>query len=100
MDAALEDFGIPGTISDEVLNAFGVASLKSDPYQAIWSDLFQFNKCSPPNILVPTLMLQGDQDTYLSEPAQLDLFKRLGCSEKQWVIIPNSDHVVHLLHNK
>jgi hypothetical protein len=50
----MEDFAIPGSIDDEVAQAFGDLSMASDPYKAQWRELHEFNSCNPAHIRIPT----------------------------------------------
>lgn len=100
LEGALEDFTLPGSISDYAADAFGVAALEADPTKVIWADLHELNACNPAQITTPTLLLHGDQDPYVSMNAQRELFERIGCPDKAWTVLPNSDHAVHLLHQR
>ena len=79
---------------------FANSGLSSDPIKVHWDNLHEFNDCAPSKVGVPTLILHGDLDPYTSIDAQRHLFENLGCSDKAWVVLPNSDHAVHLLNDR
>lgn len=95
--AALEDFTLPGTICDEAASAFSTLALKVDPIKAAWDDLHEFNICNPALVHVPTLVMAGSQDPYVSWDAQRELFDRLGTEDKAMCILPGCDHAAHIL---
>ena len=98
--AALEDFTLPGTICDEAAESFGSIALKSDPVKAPWNELHEFNACSPGMVNVPTHVIVGQQDPYVSWDAQRELFERLGTTDKIWTVLPESDHAAHILQRR
>lgn len=95
--AALEDFTLPGTICDEAASAFSTLALEVDPVKAAWDDLHEFNICNPALVHVPTLVMAGSQDPYVSWDAQRELFDRLGTEDKAMCILPGCDHAAHIL---
>ncbi len=95
--AALEDFTLPGTICDEAASAFSTLALEVDPIKVAWDDLHEFNICNPALVHVPTLVMAGSQDPYVSWDAQRELFDRLGTEDKAMCILPGCDHAAHIL---
>ena len=95
--AALEDFTLPGTICDEAASAFSTLALEVDPIKAAWDDLHEFNICNPALVHVPTMVMAGSQDPYVSWDAQRELFDRLGTEDKAMCILPGCDHAAHIL---
>ena len=85
---------------DAAAEAFGRSALTADPIKVHWDNLHEFNDCAPSKVNVPTLLVHGDQDPYTSFAAQRYLFENLGCPDKAWVVLPNSDHAVHLLEDR
>jgi pimeloyl-ACP methyl ester carboxylesterase len=100
-DAAMEDFTIEGTISQETAIAFAEAALISDPHKANWKHLYQFNTLDPARVHVPTLVVAGDQDPYAPLHIQADLFTNLGRgSDRTWSILADADHAAHMLDGR
>lgn len=46
---------------------------------------------------VPTLIIVGAQDPYVSWDAQRELFERLGTEDKAMCVLPGCDHAAHIL---
>lgn len=100
-DAAMEDFTIEGTITQETAVAFAEAALVSDPHKANWKHLYQFNTLDPARVHVPTLVVAGDQDPYAPLHVQADLFTNLGRgSDRTWSILADADHAAHMLDGR
>lgn len=74
LEAALEDFTLPGSISSEAAYAFGNSALLHNPVKVDWNNLHEFNEVSPAYIHTPSLVMHGDIDPYLVKEAQLGLF--------------------------
>jgi pimeloyl-ACP methyl ester carboxylesterase len=97
VEASLEDFTIPGTISADAAHGFSSLAMKSDPIKAAWHELHEFDMCDPSHVNVPTLVIVGSRDPYVRFDAQMSLFERLGTEDKAMYVVPNCDHAVHLL---
>ena len=95
--ASLEDFTLPGTICDEAALTFSKLALTVDKIKAPWDELHEFNICNPALLHIPTLVIVGAQDPYVSWDAQRELFDRLGTEDKQMCILPGCDHAAHIL---
>ncbi|KAL7544993.1 hypothetical protein ACHAWF_008362 [Thalassiosira exigua] len=95
--ASLEDFTLPGTICDEAALTFSKLALAVDPVKAAWDELHEFNVCNPALVHVPTLVIVGAQDPYVSWAAQLELFERLGTEDRAMCVLPGCDHAAHIL---
>mmetsp|Transcript_7768 Transcript_7768/g.12472 ORF Transcript_7768/g.12472 Transcript_7768/m.12472 type:complete len:487 (-) Transcript_7768:253-1713(-) len=94
---SLEDFTLPGTICDEAALTFSSLALAVDPIKAAWDELHEFNILNPALVHVPTLVMMGAQDPYLSWSAQRELFERLGTEDKAMCVLPGCDHAAHIL---
>jgi pimeloyl-ACP methyl ester carboxylesterase len=95
---AIEDFTVQGTIPPEPARLFAEAALVTDPIKAIWKHVYQFNNCDPARVLVPTLVVCGDQDPYAPLHVQQELFCNLGRGmDRTWSILAEADHAAHLL---
>eukprot|EP00581_Thalassiosira_minuscula_P006712 CAMPEP_0183705942 /NCGR_PEP_ID=MMETSP0737-20130205/2893_1 /TAXON_ID=385413 /ORGANISM="Thalassiosira miniscula, Strain CCMP1093" /LENGTH=461 /DNA_ID=CAMNT_0025933209 /DNA_START=93 /DNA_END=1478 /DNA_ORIENTATION=- len=94
---SLEDFTLPGTICDEAALTFSKLALAVDPVKAPWDELHEFNVLNPALVHVPTLVLVGAQDPYVSWDAQRELFERLGTEDKSMCVLPGCDHAAHIL---
>ncbi|KAL9181989.1 hypothetical protein ACHAXT_012332 [Thalassiosira profunda] len=97
IEATLEDFTLPGTICDEAALTFSSLALAVDPIKAQWDDLHEFNACNPALVHVPTLVIAGAQDPYVSWDAQRELFERLGTEDRAMCVLPGCDHAAHIL---
>ena len=95
---AAEDFIVPGAITQRVIDAYVAAAIKADPVRADWRLLHQWNALAPLRLKVPTLLLQGEKDPYAPAAGQAKVFTQLGSADRQWIILPNSDHAA-LLEN-
>jgi len=95
--ASLEDFTLPGTICDEAALTFSSIALAVDSIKAVWDELHEFNICNPALVHIPTLVIVGAQDPYVSWEAQRELFDRLGTEDKTMCILPGCDHAAHIL---
>lgn len=91
-ERALSDFITPGAISQAALEAYVQAALAADPVRADWRDLEQFAALDPARVHTPTLLIHGAHDPLAPVAAQARVFSRLGCADRQWIILPNSDH--------
>ena len=56
-NAAIEDFTVEGSIEPEPAAQFAEAALLTDPLNAPWNQLFQFNNVDPARVHVPTLVV-------------------------------------------
>jgi len=95
--ASLEDFTIPGTINEAAAAEFSSIAMAVDPIKAAWGELHEFNECNAARVQVPTLVVVGAQDPYVSWDAQRDLFDGLGTEDRAMAIIPGCDHPAHIL---
>ncbi|KAL7525664.1 hypothetical protein ACHAXR_002214 [Thalassiosira sp. AJA248-18] len=95
--ASLEDFTLPGTICDEAALTFSSLALAVDTIKASWDELHEFNICNPALVHIPTLVMVGAQDPYVSWEAQRELFERLGTEDKAMCVLPGCDHAAHIL---
>ena len=95
-EAAASDFITPGSISKAAVDAFVATALKDDPVRADWRDEDQFNAFDPAAVKIPVLLIHGVHDPLATVAKEAKLFTRLGTGDRSWVIIPGSDHAVHL----
>ena len=97
MEQAIEDFTLPGSISNDAAYAFGNSALRHDPLKVDWTNLHEFNECNPAKICVPSLVIHGDNDPYLVKDGQMGLFSGISSSDKSYSILPGADHCAHLI---
>lgn len=90
--AARSDFVTPGSIDSSVVEAFVAAALSSDPVRSDWHRLEEWNDTDPAKLKVPVLLLQGEFDPVAPGEAQARSFTKFGSPDRQWVILPHSDH--------
>ena len=94
--AAASDFRIPGTISQRAIDEYVRHALAADPVRADWRALEEWRELDPSKVLVPTLLLQGEEDPFAPTDRQAAFFSRLGTADRSWVTIPGGDHAAHL----
>jgi alpha-beta hydrolase superfamily lysophospholipase len=95
-EAAASDFRIPGAISQAAIDEYVRSALEADPVRVDWRDLGDWNELDPSMVLVPTLLLQGEEDPLAPTERQAAFFSRLGTADRTWVTIPGGDHAAHL----
>jgi pimeloyl-ACP methyl ester carboxylesterase len=95
-ESAASDFIIPGSISQNAIDAYVEAALKADPIKVDLGRYDQFNELDPAKVIVPTLILQGEFDPIGPTEIQSKLFTRLGTAHKQWTVIPGGDHAAFM----
>lgn len=95
-EAAASDFITPGATTKATIDSFVAAALKDDPVRVDWRDEDQFNAFDPAAVKVPVLLIHGVHDPYATIQKGERLFTRLGTGDRSWVILPGSDHAVHL----
>lgn len=100
VEQAIEDFTLPGSISDESAFEFAASALKSDPVKVDWTSLHEFNEAVPARITVPTLIIHGSDDPYLAKDSQNHLFSRISTFDKAYVQLPCADHCAHLIDSR
>ncbi len=94
--AAASDFITPGSISDAAIAAFVEAALAADTHRADWREVDQFFALDPAAIKSPTLVIHGVHDPIARPAWQAALFQGLRVEERQWVVVPGTDHAAHL----
>ena len=94
--AARSDFITPGTITEPAIQAFVDAALTADPTRADWRHGDQFDALDPTAISLPTLVIHGAGDPIARLNWQTTLFRNLGAKNRQWVVLPGTDHAAHL----
>lgn len=94
--AAASDFLIPGTISQRAIDEYVRHSLEADPVRVDWRDQAGWSELNPSEVLVPTLLIQGEKDPYAPTDRQAAFFSRLGTADRSWVTIAGGDHAAHL----
>lgn len=95
--AALEDFTLPGSICDEAALSFSSIALAVDAIKAPWDELHEFNCVNPAMVHVPTMVIVGQQDPYVTWEAQRELFERMATDDKVFCVLPGCDHAAHIL---
>lgn len=91
-EAAGRDFITPGSIDPRVAEAFVTAALAADPVRSDWRRLEEWNETDPAKLKVPVLLLQGESDPFALIDAQARSFAKFGNPDRQWIILPHSDH--------
>jgi pimeloyl-ACP methyl ester carboxylesterase len=94
--AARSDFITPGSIPEPAIAAFVEAALASDPVRADWRSTEQFAALDPQAVTIPTLVIHGVGDPIARAAWQGSLFAGLAADDRQWVVLPGTDHAAHL----
>lgn len=95
-EGVMEDWTVPGLIDDEAAEAFGHTGLHWDARKVSWNALDELNVLDPTKVTIPTLVIHGAKDVYTSMDKQAALFKGIANDNKEWRVIPEADHPVHL----
>lgn len=93
--AAAEDFVSPGAAPQAVIDAYVSQALASDPIRVDWRDPDP-QPWQPEQVRIPTLLLQGIDDSYAKIATLTHLFVRLGAADRSWVVLPHADHAAHV----
>lgn len=93
---AASDFITAGATTQATIDAFVATALKDDPVRSDWRGEDQFNAFDPAKVKIPVLLIHGEHDPYATIQKGEKLFTRLGTGDRSWVVLPNSDHAVHL----
>jgi pimeloyl-ACP methyl ester carboxylesterase len=94
--AAASDFLIPGSISQRAIDEYVRHALEADPVRVDWRCLAEWNELNPAEVLVPTLLIQGEKDPFAPSARQAAFFSKLGVGDRSWVTIAGGDHALHL----
>lgn len=94
--AAASDFIIPGSISQQAVEAYVQQSLAADPVRVDVRSTDQYNALDPSTISIPTLVIAGEADPIAPPAIQAKLFLRIGTGHKQYVSVPGGDHAAFL----
>ncbi len=93
---AASDFIVPGSISQQAIDAYVIESLKADPIRADWNQLDEWNQLDASKITIPLLLLQGEHDPLAKSESHARFFVRLPNANKQWVVLAGGDHAALL----
>ncbi len=94
--AAASDFIVPGSISQNAIDAYVKTALTHDPIKVDWRKTSQYNNIDPSSISTPVLILQGEFDPIGPTEKQAKLFTRLKTADKSWAVISGGDHAAFL----
>lgn len=67
-----------------------------DPVRADWRHEEQFNAIDPARMRVPVLILGGERDPVMNGTHPAAFFERLRDVDRAWIVVPRTDHVLHL----
>lgn len=95
-EAAASDFIVPGSISQNAIDAYVREALKSDPVRADWNQLQQWNALDGAAVTLPVLLLQAEFDPLARTDAHAKVFSSLSNPNKQWVVLAGGDHAALL----
>ena len=93
---AVSDFISPKVTPPAMVEAFVEQALKADPVMVDLKGDAEFNQLKPDKVVVPTLVLYGENDPGVAPADAGKFFGRLGTHDKQLVEIPGGDHCAHL----
>lgn len=94
--AAASDFIVPGSISQNAIDTYVAAALRSDPIRADWNQLHQWNALDGEALALPTLLLQAEFDPLADTDAHARFFAKIANPNKQWVVLAGGDHAALL----
>ncbi len=95
-EGAAEDFIADGAASPAMVRAFVKKALAADPVRADWRHRDEFNALDPTKIVVPTLLMHGEEDPYAPVAKQAEVFAAIKSPDKAWVVLGGGDHAAHL----
>lgn len=95
-EAAASDFIVPGSISQQAIDAYVSAALAADPVRVDVRGGDQYNALDAGQIVLPTLVIVGEHDPIAPLERQTRLFARLATGHKQLVVVPGGDHAAYL----
>ena len=96
VEAAGEDFMTPDSLPAGVKAAYVLAATRSDPVRMDWRREEQFAAINPRMLKVPTLIINGERDEYVSAPGIGAFLARMGAVDRAWVVLSHADHAAHL----
>ena len=91
----MSDFITKGAISASALQAYAAAALKSDPIRIDWRNRSDWRELNPSKLRIPTLVIHGAFDPEATGSGN-SIFLDLGTNDRQWVIVPDADHGLHI----
>jgi pimeloyl-ACP methyl ester carboxylesterase len=95
-EAAASDFISPKVTPPAVIKAFVEQALKADPILMDLKNDSEFNAIKPESIVVPTLLLFGEDDPGVLASDAGKFFAALATGDKQIVSLPGADHAAQL----
>lgn len=95
-EAAASDFISPKVTPRAVIDAFVAQALRADPVLADLKGDAEFNALEPARVMVPTLVLYGDDDPGIYPEDAVKYFLQLATPDKQMVVLPGADHAAQL----
>lgn len=95
-EAAASDFIVPGSISQNAIDAYVKAALAADPVRADWNELQQWNELNGNSVKLPTLLLQAEFDPLADTESHAKVFSSIANPNKQWVVLAGGDHAALL----
>ena len=93
---AAEDFLSPESTPAGVKEAYMREAPERDSVRADWRHYEQFNAVDPPKMRVPVLIVGGERDPIMNGSHPATFFERLREVDRAWIIVPGTDHVLHL----
>jgi alpha-beta hydrolase superfamily lysophospholipase len=95
-EAAESDFISPKITPPAVVQAFVQQALKADPILMDLKGDGEYNLLKPERVMVPTLVLFGENDPGVPLTDAGKFFAALGTGDKQMVCLPGADHAAQL----
>jgi pimeloyl-ACP methyl ester carboxylesterase len=93
---AASDFIVPGSISQQAIDAYVQAALAADPVRVDFKNLHEWAELDASSINTPTLLLEGEFDP-LAPAANLSaVFSAIQHPQKWWIVLPGGDHAALL----
>ncbi len=95
-EAAASDFIVPGSISENAVDAYVKQALAADPIKTDLRGYADYNALDPSLLTMPTLVIHGAHDPLAPAENLARLYSRIKTGHKQWVSVPGGDHAAFL----
>lgn len=95
-ESAASDFITPKVTPPAVVKAFVEQAMKADPILADLKNDSEYNVMKPSRVLVPTLVLYGDNDPGVPHEDAGKFFARLAAGDRQMIVLPDGDHAAQI----
>jgi pimeloyl-ACP methyl ester carboxylesterase len=92
LTAAANDFIVPGSTSQNVIDEYVRHALQAEPVQADWHYQYPYNALDGSKLSLPVLLLEGEFDPLTDTVMHAQFFSKLPNANKQWIVLKGGDH--------